>query len=137
MPAVRGGWRKGNKHEAADFDGPDALADALMYVKAARALQVPAAALEVSRSGLTTARSPPKSATTSTNTPGVLASSLAKRAPGYVSLGFPVYRRLHGRTFDAMLADYGSLVRIEKITQMNAPRHRSLRLGENVDRADA
>ena len=26
---------------AADFDGPDALADVLMYVKAARALQVP------------------------------------------------------------------------------------------------
>ena len=36
---------------AADFDGPDALADALMYVKAARALQVPVA-LEVSRSGV-------------------------------------------------------------------------------------
>lgn len=35
----------------ADFDGPDALADALMYLKAARALQVPAA-LEVSRSGV-------------------------------------------------------------------------------------
>ena len=83
VPAVRGGWRKGMKHEdadflpltpdvfathlkgevhiglyplldgdscrwlAADFDGPDALADALMYVKAARALQVPVA-LEVS-----------------------------------------------------------------------------------------
>src|SRR5947207_10675755 len=87
VPAVRGGWRKGMKHEdadflpltpdvfaahlkgevhiglyplldgdrcrwlAADFDGPDALADALMYVKAARALQVPSA-LEVSRSGV-------------------------------------------------------------------------------------
>jgi superfamily II DNA or RNA helicase len=87
VPAVRGGWRKGMKHEdadflpltpdvfaahlkgevhiglyplldgdrcrwlAADFDGPDALADALMYVKAARALQVPVA-LEVSRSGV-------------------------------------------------------------------------------------
>jgi hypothetical protein len=36
---------------AADFDGPDALADALMYVKSARALQVPVA-LEVSRSGV-------------------------------------------------------------------------------------
>ena len=36
---------------AADFDGPDALADALMYVKAARARQVPVA-LEVSRSGV-------------------------------------------------------------------------------------
>jgi TOTE conflict system primase-like protein len=36
---------------AADFDGPDALADALMYGKAARALQVPVA-LEVSRSGV-------------------------------------------------------------------------------------
>jgi hypothetical protein len=36
---------------AADFDGPDALADALMYVKAARALQVPVA-MEVSRSGV-------------------------------------------------------------------------------------
>jgi hypothetical protein len=36
---------------AADFDGPDALADALMYVKAARTLQVPVA-LEVSRSGV-------------------------------------------------------------------------------------
>ena len=87
MPAVRGGWRKGMRHEdadflpltpgvlaahlkgevhiglyplldgdrcwwlAADFDGPDGLADALMYVKAARALQVPVA-LEVSRSGV-------------------------------------------------------------------------------------
>jgi superfamily II DNA or RNA helicase len=87
VPAVRGGWRKGMKHEdadflpltsdvfaahlkgevhiglyplldgdrcrwlAADFDGPDALADVLMYVKAARALQVPVA-LEVSRSGV-------------------------------------------------------------------------------------
>jgi superfamily II DNA or RNA helicase len=87
VPAVRGGWRKGMKHEdadflpltpdvfaahlkgevhiglyplldgdrcrwlAADFDGPHALADALMYVKAARALQVPVA-LEVSRSGV-------------------------------------------------------------------------------------
>jgi superfamily II DNA or RNA helicase len=87
VPAVRGGWRKGMRHEdadflpltpgvlaahlkgevhiglyplldgdrcwwlAADFDGPDALADALMYVKAARALQVPVA-LEVSRSGV-------------------------------------------------------------------------------------
>jgi superfamily II DNA or RNA helicase len=36
---------------AADFDGPDAMIDALMYLKAARALQVPAA-LEVSRSGV-------------------------------------------------------------------------------------
>jgi hypothetical protein len=36
---------------AADFDGPDALADALMYVKSARPLQVPVA-LEVSRSGV-------------------------------------------------------------------------------------
>jgi hypothetical protein len=36
---------------AADFDGPDALIDALMYLKAARALGVPAA-LEVSRSGV-------------------------------------------------------------------------------------
>jgi superfamily II DNA or RNA helicase len=36
---------------AADFDGPDAMIDALMYLKAARALQVPAA-LEVSRSGM-------------------------------------------------------------------------------------
>jgi superfamily II DNA or RNA helicase len=35
---------------AADFDGPDAVIDALMYLKAARAIQVPAA-LEVSRSG--------------------------------------------------------------------------------------
>jgi hypothetical protein len=87
VPAVRGGWRKGMRHEdadslpltpgvlaahlkgevhiglyplldgdrswwlAADFDGPDALADALMYVKSARALQVPVA-LEVSRSGV-------------------------------------------------------------------------------------
>ena len=86
-PAVRAAWRKGMKHEdadflpltpavlaahlkgevhiglypllvgdrcwwlAADFDGPDGLADALMYVKAARALQVPVA-LEVSRSGI-------------------------------------------------------------------------------------
>ena len=36
---------------AADFDGPEAIFDALMYLKAARALQVPAA-LEVSRSGV-------------------------------------------------------------------------------------
>jgi superfamily II DNA or RNA helicase len=36
---------------AADFDGPEAMFDALMYLKAARALQVPAA-LEVSRSGV-------------------------------------------------------------------------------------
>src|SRR5580698_4738329 len=35
---------------AADFDGQDALVDALMYVKAGRAFQVPVA-LEVSRSG--------------------------------------------------------------------------------------
>ena len=35
----------------ADFDGPDAMIDALMYLKAARALAVPAA-LEVSRSGV-------------------------------------------------------------------------------------
>jgi superfamily II DNA or RNA helicase len=86
VPAVRGGWRKGVRHEdrnylpltaevlaahlkgevhiglyplldgdkcwwlAADFDGPEAMFDALMYVKAGRALQVPVA-LEVSRSG--------------------------------------------------------------------------------------
>jgi superfamily II DNA or RNA helicase len=36
---------------AADFDGPEAIFDALMYLKAARALQVPVA-LEVSRSGI-------------------------------------------------------------------------------------
>jgi hypothetical protein len=36
---------------AADFDGPDAMIDALMYLKAARALQVPVT-LEVSRSGV-------------------------------------------------------------------------------------
>jgi hypothetical protein len=36
---------------AADFDGPEAMFDALMYLKAARALQVPAA-LEISRSGM-------------------------------------------------------------------------------------
>lgn len=36
---------------AADFDGPDAMIDALMYLKAARSLGVPAA-LEVSRSGV-------------------------------------------------------------------------------------
>jgi hypothetical protein len=36
---------------AADFDGPEAMFDALMYVKAGRALQVPVA-LEVSRSGI-------------------------------------------------------------------------------------
>ena len=36
---------------AADFDGPAAMLDALVYLKAARALQVPAA-LEVSRSGV-------------------------------------------------------------------------------------
>jgi hypothetical protein len=36
---------------AADFDGPDALIDALMYLKAARAIGVPVA-LEVSRSGV-------------------------------------------------------------------------------------
>jgi superfamily II DNA or RNA helicase len=87
VPAVRGGWRKGTRHEdrgylpltpavlashlkgevhiglyplldgdrcwwlAADFDGPEAMFDALMYVKAGRALQVPVA-LEVSRSGV-------------------------------------------------------------------------------------
>src|SRR6266581_4637027 len=78
VPAVRGGWHKGVRHEdrdylpltpavlashlkgevhiglyplldgdkcwwlAADFDGPEAMFDALMYVKAGRALQVPA-----------------------------------------------------------------------------------------------
>jgi hypothetical protein len=36
---------------AADFDGPAAMLDALAYLKAARALEVPAA-LEISRSGL-------------------------------------------------------------------------------------
>jgi len=36
---------------AADFDGPDAMIDALMYLKAARAIGVPVA-LEVSRSGV-------------------------------------------------------------------------------------
>jgi superfamily II DNA or RNA helicase len=87
LPAVRGGWRKGVRHEdrdylpltaevlaahlkgevhiglyplldgdrcwwlAADFDGPEAMFDALMYLKAGRALQVPVA-LEVSRSGV-------------------------------------------------------------------------------------
>jgi hypothetical protein len=87
IPAVRGGWQKGTRHEdrnylpltpqvlaahlkgeahiglyplldgdrcwwlAADFDGPEAIFDALMYVKAGRALQVPVA-LEVSRSGV-------------------------------------------------------------------------------------
>jgi superfamily II DNA or RNA helicase len=87
VPAVRGGWQKGVRHEdraylpltpgvlaahlkgevhiglyplvdgdkcwwlAADFDGPEAMLDALMYVKAGRALQVPVA-LEVSRSGV-------------------------------------------------------------------------------------
>jgi len=87
VPAVRGGWRKGIRHEdrdylpltpavlaahlkgevhiglyplldgdkcwwlAADFDGPEAMFDALMYIKAGRALQVPVA-LEVSRSGV-------------------------------------------------------------------------------------
>jgi superfamily II DNA or RNA helicase len=86
VPAVRGGWRKGTRHEdrdylpltpavlaahlkgevhiglyplldgdrcwwlAADFDGPEAMFDALMYVKAGRALRV-TVALEVSRSG--------------------------------------------------------------------------------------
>ena len=87
VPAVRGGWQKGVRHEdrgylpltpavlaahlkgevhiglypllngdkcwwlAADFDGAEAMFDALMYVKAGRALQVPVA-LEVSRSGV-------------------------------------------------------------------------------------
>ena len=87
VPAVRGGWQKGVRHEdrkylpltsavlaahllgevhiglyplldgdkcwwlAADFDGPEAMLDALMYVKAGRSLQVPVA-LEVSRSGV-------------------------------------------------------------------------------------
>ncbi len=87
VPAVRGGWRKGMRHQdahylpltpaalaahlkgevhiglyplldgdkcwwvAADFDGPEAMFDALMYVKAGRALHVPVA-LEVSRSGV-------------------------------------------------------------------------------------
>jgi hypothetical protein len=36
---------------AADFDGQDALTEALMYVKAGRAFEVPVA-LEVSRSGI-------------------------------------------------------------------------------------
>ena len=40
---------------AADFDGPGAMLDALSYVKAARALGVPAC-LEVSRSGHRRAR---------------------------------------------------------------------------------
>ena len=87
LPEVRGGWRKGVRHEdrdylpltpevltahltgevhlglyplldgdrcwwlAADFDGPAAMLDALAYLKAARAVSVPAG-LEVSRSGL-------------------------------------------------------------------------------------
>ena len=87
VPAVRGGWQKGVRHQdrsylpltpavlashlrgevhvglyplldgdkcwwlAADFDGPEAMLDALMYVKAGRSLQVPVA-LEVSRSGV-------------------------------------------------------------------------------------
>ena len=87
IPAVRGGWRKGVRHEdrgylpltarvleshlrgdvhvglyslldgdrcwwlAADFDKEEALFQALMYIKAGRALQVPVA-LEVSRSGV-------------------------------------------------------------------------------------
>ena len=87
IPAVRGGWRKGTRHEdrdylpltptviaahlkgevhlglyplldgdrcwwlAADFDGQEAIFDALMYVKAGRAIGVPVA-LEVSRSGI-------------------------------------------------------------------------------------
>ena len=87
VPAVRGGWRKGTRHQdrdylpltpavlaahlkgevhiglyplldgdkcwwlAADFDGPEAMFDALMYVKAGRSLQV-SVALEVSRSGV-------------------------------------------------------------------------------------
>lgn len=84
VPAVAGGWRKGEKRPylrlsdtvveahltgdvhvglypllagdmccwlAADFDGPSAMLDALSYLKAARALGVPAA-LEVSRSGV-------------------------------------------------------------------------------------
>ena len=87
LPAVRGGWRKGVRHEdrdylpltaevitahlsgeihlglyplldgdrcwwlAADFDGPAAMLDALAYLKAARAADVPAT-LEVSRSGV-------------------------------------------------------------------------------------
>lgn len=48
---------------AADFDGPDAVIDALMYLKAARAIGVPVA-LEVSRSGVAPTRgcfSPPLS----------------------------------------------------------------------------
>ena len=36
---------------AADFDGPEAIVDALMYVKASRKLEVPVA-VEVSRSGV-------------------------------------------------------------------------------------
>jgi superfamily II DNA or RNA helicase len=87
LPAVRGGWRRGVRHEdreylplaeevitahltgdihaglyplldgdrcwwlAADFDGDAAMLDALAYLKAARALGVPAG-LEVSRSGV-------------------------------------------------------------------------------------
>jgi hypothetical protein len=41
-------------------------------------------------------RGPPKSMTTTTNS-RVLASSLAKRAPGYTSLGFPDPRKPPGR----------------------------------------
>jgi superfamily II DNA or RNA helicase len=87
LPAVRGGWRRGVRHEereylpltaelitahlsgeahlglyplldgdrcwwlAADFDGAAAMLDALAYLKAARAADVPAG-LEVSRSGV-------------------------------------------------------------------------------------
>jgi TOTE conflict system, Archaeo-Eukaryotic Primase domain len=93
---------------AADFDGPDAMFDALMYLKAARALQVPAA-LEVSRSGTgahtwvfftgRVLRPHPGKVTAEIHdyhdtATGVLAATLAGRAAGYTSLGFPDPRRI-------------------------------------------
>ncbi len=99
---------------AADFDGPAAMLDALSYLKAARAISVPAA-LEVSRSGIGAhvwiffsglvqyvgriLRPYPGKEVVEVHDyhdidTGVLASSLAKRAPGYTSLGFPDPRRL-------------------------------------------
>lgn len=116
VPAVSGGWRKGTNREsapyltltpavladhltgrqhiglyplasddtcwwvAADFDGPAAMLDALAYVKAARYRGIPAA-LEISQSGRG----------------AHVWISLAKRAPGYVALGFPDPRRTVGR----------------------------------------
>jgi hypothetical protein len=134
LPAVRGGWRKGIRHQdrdylpltkevlrahltgevhlglyplldgdlcwwlAADFDGPMAMLDALAYLKAARACAVPMGIPVLARpdeSGRGQSGRAPlqRSHRRHDVNTGVLASSLAKRAPGYLSLGFPDPRR--------------------------------------------